>query len=89
MNRTSSRTAIAAIIVAALCSALLAGCSSTPSTDTTPAQPGAQAPSGIAVPNPTAPADAAQDAVGQMNGQTQQTQQGVQDADPNGLTTKQ
>jgi hypothetical protein len=89
MSAIHTRTATAVLVVA-IAASLLTGCAPKASTSATPGQPGAQEPaSGIAVPNPTAPADAAGYAVQQLNGQTQQTQQGVQNADPNGLTIKQ
>jgi hypothetical protein len=83
------KSAVIVLIVGLLAATLLSGCASKSATGAPPAQPGATGVGGIAVPNPTAPADAAQNAADQMNAQTQQTQQGVKDADPKGLTIQQ
>jgi len=83
------KSAIIVLVIGLLAASLLSGCASKPSTSAAPAQPGATGVGGIAVPNPTAPANAAQNAADQMNNQSQQTQQGVKDADPNALTIQQ
>jgi hypothetical protein len=86
---TIRTTTAAAVLVGAITASLLTGCASKASTSATPGRSGAQEPaSGIVAPNPTAPADAAAKAVQQLNDQTQQTQQGVQDADPNAPAVK-
>ncbi len=82
-------SAVTLAIIGLLTASLLSGCAPKPATSAAPAQPGATGVGGIAVPNPTAPANAAQNAADQMNNQTQQTQQGVKSADPNGLSSQQ
>lgn len=84
------KNAISVVVIVVLAAVLsLTGCASKASTTVTPGQADPTGIGSIAVPNPTAPADAAQNAADQMNNQTQQTQQGVQDADPNGLSIQQ
>jgi hypothetical protein len=85
-------TATAAVLVSLVAVVLMSGCAPRPAAGLAPVQsgeqPAARTPGGIAVPDPTAPADAARKAVDDINAQTRQMEQGVQDAAPTGQNDK-